>query len=128
MSTLSSIEDTIKEHFSTDNMGLTPAAGLSIANIDVGKILDIVNAIIAAAPAIENGIASAAPFVEAISEMIANGGKPTDAQWTALKAKLDANSSILAAAEASAQTELDPTAAPVNVGVAVDPTTGEDAQ
>lgn len=127
MSTLSSLEDTIKEHFSTDNMGLTTAAtGLSIANIDVGKILDIVSAIIAAAPAIENGIASAAPFVEAISEMIANGGKPTDDQWTALKAKLDANSNILAQAEASAQTELDPLEAPVNIGVAS--VTGEDDQ
>lgn len=104
MSTLSSIEGATKAFFTKGDSAI---AGLSISNIDIGKIIEIVSAIIQAAPAIENGIMSAAPFVEAISEMIANGGKPTDEQWNVLKAKLDINSTTLADAEAAAQAEID---------------------
>lgn len=97
MSSLSSIEDATKNFFT--------AGG---ATIDLAKVIEIVNAIISAAPAIESGIASATPYVEAIAVMIKNGGQPTDDEWTALKASLDAGSAALAEAETEAQAELDP--------------------
>ncbi len=113
MSALSSIESATAAFFTK---GDSATAGLSISNIDIGKIIEIVSAIVQAAPAIEQGIASAAPFVEAISEMIANGGKPSDEQWAALKARLDSGSAILTSAEDVAQAELDAAAAATALG------------
>jgi len=66
--------------------------------MDISKIEQIVSSIIAAAPAIEQGILSAEPYVEAIVSMIKNGGTPTDAEWAALKERLDAGSAALQAA------------------------------
>jgi hypothetical protein len=66
--------------------------------MDLTKIEAIVQAIISAAPAIEQGITSAAPYVEAIVAMIQHGGAPSDDDWTALKARLDAGSAALQSA------------------------------
>lgn len=66
--------------------------------IDLTKIEAIVSSIIAAAPAIEQGIITAEPYVEAIVAMIQHGGAPSDDDWTALKARLDAGSAALQAA------------------------------
>lgn len=63
--------------------------------MDYVKIEQVVMAIINAAPAIEKGIVTAAPYVEAIVALIQAGGAPTDAQWTELKARLDAGSAAL---------------------------------
>lgn len=121
MSELSSIESATAAFFTK---GDSQTVGLSISNIDIGKIIEIVSAIIQAAPAIEQGILSAAPFVEAISEMIANGGKPSDEQWATLKARLDVGSAALASAEAEAEGELlpidDPAVDPAGVVVTSD--------
>jgi len=118
MSTLSSIEDTIKEHFSSG--GASPATvGVSI---DVGKVLEIVTMIVQAAPAIEQGFVSAVPFVEALVAAISNGGLPTGEAWTELRARLDANSAVLAEAGAEAQSEL---AAGLPSGPDESPVTGE---
>lgn len=67
-------------------------------NIDLSKIEQIVASIIAAAPAIEQGVLSAEPYVEAIVAMIQNGGAPSDKDWAALKSRLDAGSAALQAA------------------------------
>ncbi len=115
MSVLSSIEDTTKEFFSGGQAG-SPPLGLTISNINVGAVLEVVNAIVTAAPSIVNGLVSATPFVEAICELISNGGKPSDAQWADLRTRLDANSGILANAENAAQAELDAAAAATAVG------------
>lgn len=72
----------------------------------VKKIEAIVEAIVAAAPAIEQGIVSSAPYVQAIVTMIQHGGNPSDDDWAALKARLDEGSAGLADAEAAAQSEL----------------------
>jgi hypothetical protein len=66
--------------------------------MDISKIEQIVSSIIAAAPAIEAGLATAEPYVEAIVSMIQNGGAPSDEEWAALKARLDAGSAALQAA------------------------------
>jgi hypothetical protein len=63
--------------------------------IDIGKIEQIVSAIIGAAPAIEQGVMTAAPYVQAIVSLIQHGGAPSDDDWTALKARLDAGSAAL---------------------------------
>lgn len=63
--------------------------------IDLSKVEQIVSAIVAAAPAIEQGVMSSAPYVEAIIELIKAGGSPTDEQWAALNARLDAGSAAL---------------------------------
>ena len=66
--------------------------------IDLSKVEAIVSSIIAAAPAIEQGVLSAEPYIEAIVEMIQHGGAPSDDDWAALKARLDAGSAALQAA------------------------------
>ena len=66
--------------------------------MDLTKILAIVEAIVAAAPAIEEGIADIQIYVSAIETMIKNGGDPTDDQWTAIRALLDSGSSTLQSA------------------------------
>lgn len=73
--------------------------------MDVTKILAIVEAIVAAAPAIEEGIADIGVYVSAIETMIKNGGNPSDAEWTNLKMMLDTGSASLqsAAQDALAQ-------------------------
>lgn len=71
------------------------AAGLHLGNIDIAKIVEVVEGVVAAAPAIERGVSSAAPFVLAIIELVQHGGNPTDAEWAALKARLDAGSAAL---------------------------------
>lgn len=86
MSGLTNIEDAMKQ-----------VLGIS-AGIDVGKVEDLVQAIITIAPAIEKGIVDAAPYVEAIVGMIRNGGTPSDTDWAALRARLDAGSAALQAA------------------------------
>lgn len=63
--------------------------------MDLTKIEAIVQSIIAAAPAIEQGIITAEPYVEAIVAMVKNGGAPSDDEWAALKARLDAGSAAL---------------------------------
>lgn len=73
----------------------------------VAKIETIVEAILAAAPAIEAGIASAAPYVQAIVTMVKTGGAPSDAQWAELQSSLDAGSQTLADAAKAAQQEID---------------------
>lgn len=67
-------------------------------NIDIDKVQAFIASLIAAAPAIEQGLASAEPYVVALVDMIRNGGTPTDAEWAALKARLDAGSAALQAA------------------------------
>ncbi len=63
--------------------------------MDYAKIEEVVLAIINAAPAIEKGIVSAAPYVQAIIGLIKSGGAPSDNQWAELKARLDAGSAVL---------------------------------
>lgn len=77
--------------------------------MDVTKILAIVEAIVAAAPAIEEGIADISIYVSAIETMIKNGGNPTDEQWASLKQLLDAGSAALAAAAEDAAQQIDET-------------------
>lgn len=86
MSGLGSIESAMKDFF-----------GIA-EGIDVGKIEAIVQAIVTIAPAIEKGLVSAAPYVEAIVMMVKSGGAPSDDDWTALQARLDAGSAALQAA------------------------------
>ena len=66
--------------------------------IDLTKVEAIVSSIVAAAPAIEQGVLSAEPYIEAIVAMIQHGGAPSDDDWAALKARLDAGSAALQAA------------------------------
>jgi len=58
----------------------------------------LVSAVVKAAPAIEAGVEEAEPYVEAIVTLVRNGGNPSDDDWTALKARLDAGSAELQAA------------------------------
>ena len=76
------------------------------ASVDVSKVEEIVLDLIQAAPAIEAGVASAAPFVEALVTLIGHGGAPSDAEWAALRARLDAGTSALDNAAAEAQAEI----------------------
>ena len=120
MSVLSNMEDTIKEHFSAGQGTLPMSGGFTV---DAGQVLEVVNMIVQAAPAIEEGLVSAAPFVEALIAAISNGGLPTGDQWDALRARLDGNSTVLADAEARIQAELTPVL-PVDPGVSA-PKVGE---
>lgn len=107
MSQLTTIENAIKDFFTA---GHGPTSTISV---DANKVLDLLNYLVALAPAIEKGIVSMEPFVEAIVTMIKNGGTPSDAQWADLKTRLDEGSAAIAAAAAEAQAELAaPEAAP----------------
>lgn len=74
--------------------------------MDLAAITALVQQIVAAAPAIIDGVISIEPYVEAIVTMIENGGSPTDAQWATLQASLAAGSTALASAAATAQSEI----------------------
>lgn len=101
MSKLSSIEEALMHHFGSSPDGST------LGNIDLGQVIDFVNTLVAAAPAIKEGVMSAAPFVEAIVSLIKNGGAPDDAAWLTLRNRLDVNSAILASAEQEAKAEIE---------------------
>lgn len=77
-----------------------------VGTIDLAKIEAIVEAILAAAPAIEQGLASTAPYVEAIVTMVKTGGNPSDEDWATLNAALDSGSAQLAAAAQQASSEI----------------------
>jgi len=100
MSTLSTIEGTIAGFFTS---GSATSASAAAAGIDIAKIGQIVIAIAQAAPAIEQGVASIEPYVAAIISMIKNGGNPSQADWDALTARLNAGSSQLDAAAVDAK-------------------------
>lgn len=74
--------------------------------MNMTQITALVEAIVSAAPAIEQGIVSITPYVQAIVTMIENGGNPSDAQWAALQSALDAGSAALAAQAKEAEGEL----------------------
>lgn len=80
--------------------GAAAALGGAVASIDFGKIEQIIGAIVNAAPAIVEGEQTVAPFVEAIVELIQKGGAPTDDEWAALQARLQANTVALDTAAA----------------------------
>ena len=63
--------------------------------LDLTYIEQLVASILAAAPAIESGIADATPYIEAIAALVKNGGEPTQSDWDALHARLDAGSAAL---------------------------------
>jgi len=97
--------------------GLTKIFGGSLT-VDVGKVVTVVEALLEAAPAIEKGIATAEPFIEALVSLIKSGGNPTAQDWIALTAKLDAASAQIAEASSEAQKELDAQAATTTVASA----------
>lgn len=115
MSKLSNMEDTIREFFTGSGSAASTPLGVTVA-IDGQKILDLLNTLLAVAPAIEKGLVSIEPFVEAIVAMIRNGGTPTDQQWGDLKSRLDEGSQALADAAAKAQAEIDSKGADVAKG------------
>jgi len=77
--------------------------------MDMTKILELVQAIVSAAPAIEEGIADVGLYVNAIASMIKSGGTPSDADWQTLKASLDAGSATLQTAADDAAKEIQQT-------------------
>lgn len=94
MSALSSMENAIKS--------LTSGA----SKMNLVQIEALVQAIVAAAPAIEEGIVSIEPYVAAIVTMVQSGGAPSDAQWAALEASIASGSATLQAAADAAQQEI----------------------
>ena len=89
-----------------DVQKLIDDAKIPLAKLDIPTLIGVSLQILEALPAIEAGIAKAAPFVEALGTTLA-GNTPTDEQWLALTARLDAGSEALQAAAAEAQKELD---------------------
>lgn len=75
--------------------------------MDLAQITALVQSIVAAGPAIEQGIVSIEPYVEAVVSMIKNGGNPTDEEWAALEASLQVGSQALQDAATQAQSEID---------------------
>jgi len=97
--------------------------------VNLTRVLEVVNAIVAAAPAIEQGIASVEPYVEAIVSLVKNGGNPSDADWLALRARLDQGSAALAtaaAAPAEAPVVPSPAQEPAPATVPAPPKEGEE--
>lgn len=85
----------------TKEQGIMNEAILAISTdgkLDLGKIGELVQQIVQAAPAIQKGVITAAPFVQAIVDLYRHGGNPTEGEWAALKQRLDENSEQLAAA------------------------------
>lgn len=92
---LSSIEDAAK-HLESSAAGALSGLASAVGPIDLVKVEQLVLDIISAAPAIQAAEQSALPFVMAIVQMVQNGGKsPSDEEWDALAARLDAGSSAL---------------------------------
>lgn len=81
------------------------------ATVDVGKVEEIVLDIISAAPAIEKGLLTATPFVQALVEVIGHGGAPSEDEWLALRARLDAGTQVLDNAGIEAEAEVEAEAA-----------------
>ena len=64
--------------------------------MDYTKIAEFLAAIAKAGPAVISGVKDAMPYAEAIVATVRNGGKPpSDADWAALHARLDAGSAEL---------------------------------
>lgn len=69
-------------------------AGAIVTHIDIPTLLKIAQSAEAALPAIEGGIISAVPYVQAFVKVL-SGQAVTDADWAALDARLDAGSDAL---------------------------------
>lgn len=79
--------------------------------MDIAAIIalaeEIVFGAIKAAPIIARDYQVAKPFVDAIVLLAQSGGAPTDADFAAVKAALDANSRVIAQRVADAQAVID---------------------
>lgn len=64
--------------------------------MDLSNIAKLLVAIAEAGPAVISGVQDAMPYAQAIAATLANGGKPpSDDDWAALHARLDAGSNEL---------------------------------
>lgn len=70
-------------------------ADLDFGDIDVSKVVQVVQGIVEAAPAIQSGVTGATPYIMDIIMLIQRGGNPTDAEWAAMRTRLDAGSAAL---------------------------------
>lgn len=77
---------------------LAEAAALG-SKIDLNQLIAIATSAVNALPAIEQGVTSALPYIQAL-ETVLTGGAPTADDWAALDARLDAGSTILQQAAA----------------------------
>jgi len=68
--------------------------GSIATHIDIPTLLKIAQSAETALPAIEQGVISAVPYVQAFVKVL-SGQAVTDADWTALDARLDAGSDAL---------------------------------
>ena len=69
-------------------------AGAIVAHIDIPTLLKVAASAEAALPAIEQGLVNALPYVQAFIKVM-QGGTPTEDDWAALDARLDAGSDAL---------------------------------
>lgn len=93
-----------------DITGIETAVEGVLGKIDLPLLISAAQSLVAAWPTIEPQIAEAVTEVPAYIADIKkalSGETPTDADWAALDAQLDANDANIAASGAAAQAELD---------------------